>query len=131
MIRAWRGRHRGAQQLVDAAVVVTAQIDVRDGQIEGLRDALAEALKKLDEERAARARDVAQLQYALAQAARLAGLDRYLMQGIEQARRLAEEDTAVVTQEQLHRARPTDEPTHHVPQPAPGWKSAPTERWKR
>lgn len=117
VIRVWLSRRRtpGVHRSVDEAVFLGAQFDVRDAQIEGLRDALAEALKKLDEEKAARARDVAQLRYALAQAVRHAGLDHFLRQGIAQARRLAEEPTAHVTAEQFARSRPMDAPTEQWP----------------
>lgn len=112
MIRAWRARRRRpARQLVDAAVVVTAQIDVRDGQIEGLRDALAEANRLLAEEQAARARDVAQLRAALAPYL----AQEWARRGAAAARRLAEEPTV--------RARAMGR--------APGWKSSATERWER
>lgn len=112
MIRAWRARRRRpARQLVDAAVVVTAQIDVRDGQIEGLRDALAEANRLLAEERAARARDVAQLRAALAPYL----AQEWARRGARAARRLAEEPTV--------RARAMGR--------APGWKGSATERWER
>jgi hypothetical protein len=113
VIRVWLSRRRtaGVHRSVDEVTFLGAQFDVRDAQIEGLRDALAEAVKKLAEERSAHAVEAARLRYALAQAVRHAGLDRYLRQGVEQARRLAEEPTAHVTREQLARSRPMDAPT--------------------
>lgn len=102
MIRGWFRRRRVDVPQLDTAVFLGAQFDVRDARIEGLQDALGEAHKKLAEEKAARVREVAQLRGALAPY--LVGT--YLRQGIATAKRLAEEDTAVVSADQLRRTRP-------------------------
>lgn len=85
MIRSWLRRRRPPADLVDAAVVVTAQIDVRDGQIEGLRDALAEARQQLEYER----------QVAAVLAGQLAAYKarEYMAAAARARRRLAEDTT--------------------------------------
>lgn len=105
MIRAWRARHRAPQQLVDAAVVVTAQIDVRDGQIEGLRDALAEAQQRL----------------ALCQRELATYKTRDWLRIAVRARR-----RAAIEQRWM-----AEETTHHVPMRAPGYRASATEPIRR
>lgn len=95
--------------------VAEAQIDYRDGLLEARAERIAELEQERDNERVAHALEVARLRYALAQAVQHAGLERYLQAGVEQARRLAEEPTAVVSTDQLRRARP----------------AAPTEQYRR
>lgn len=104
MIRAWlsTARRRPPARLVDAAVVVTAQIDVRDGQIEGLRDALAEAQQRL----------------ALCQRELATYKTRdWLLLAAACRARLADDRTAEVTAHQLSRSRPMAAPTEQYRRP--------------
>jgi hypothetical protein len=108
VIRAWlsTARRRAPSvpsKPVDPAVFLGAQFDLKDAQIEGLRDALAEAQRQLSDERRRSAVLVGQLATYKARewpahAARL-------------RRRLAEEPTTEVTAHQLARSRPMDAPT--------------------
>lgn len=85
MIRGWRARRRAAD------VVAVAKLDLRDGRIEGLQDALDEALRRLA---------VVQGELATYKA-------RELMHRVLLYRRLhAAEPTEVTPVEQLHAARP-------------------------
>jgi hypothetical protein len=98
VIRAWLSRRRtpGVHRSVDQVTFLGAQFDVRDAQIEGLRDALAEAHRQLAVVRAELATH--KTRTFMAHALRLRA-------------RLAEEPTAHVTSEQLARSRPMDAPT--------------------
>lgn len=120
MIRAWLAHARAERVAARAARGERAwrrdlheHPDERDqfrlAQIAGLRESLAEANQRLAEEKAARVREVAQLRAALAP---------YLAQ--EWARRGAAAARRLAT-----------EPTHHVPQRAPGWSGTETERRPR
>ncbi len=111
MIREWLSRRRraapGVHRPVDEVTFLGAQFDVRDAQIEGLRDALTDAHRRL----AAAQQQIAQLQVAAATAL----ASEWMRQGRATTRRLAEEPTAVVSADQLRRTRP----------------AAPTEQYRR
>jgi len=106
VIRAWLERARAERVAARAARGERAwRRDLHEHPDE--RDAFRLAqIAGLRESNAALRAEVAQLRYALAQAVQHAGLERYLQAGVEQARRLAEEPTAVVSTDQLRRARP-------------------------
>jgi len=93
----WRRRPApGVHRPVDQATFLGAQFDVRDAQIEGLRDALAEAHRHL----------------AIVQAELATHKTRaFMAHALRLRARLAEEPTAHVTREQLARSRPMDAPT--------------------
>lgn len=110
MIRAWFRRRRAlppANLPLDPTVIIGAQIDVRDGQIEGLRDALAEAHRRLADERRRNA-------VLLGELATYKTRD-YAAHAARARRRLAEEPTLRTSVEQFQRTRPAAE----------------TERWTR
>lgn len=85
MIRAWRARRRAAD------VVAVAKLDLRDGRIEGLQDALRES----------------QQQLAIVRGELATYKARELMHRVLLYRRLhAAEPTEVTPVEQLHAVRP-------------------------
>jgi hypothetical protein len=107
VIRGWFRRRRPTVGVpLDTTVFIGAQLDVRDAQIEGLRDALAEALRQL----ADRDRQIAQLQVAGATALTM----QWLQRGAANQARL-DGPTTVLSSEQFQRTRP----------------ASPTERWTR
>jgi hypothetical protein len=95
VIRPWR-RRPARRAPVDEVTFLGAQFDVRDAQIEGLRDALAEAHRQL----------------AVVSAELATHKTReFMAHALRLRARLAEEPTAHVTPEQLARSRPMDAPT--------------------
>lgn len=125
MIRAWlataRRRHAapGVHRVpVDEVTFLGAQFDVRDAQIEGLRDALAEALQRAD----AAERRAAVLEGRLARWETADLMRRGLMEHMrrparERERSAALEPTVAVTTEELRRSRPIDAPTEQYRRP--------------
>lgn len=102
MIRSWlrrRGAGAGDGRGVDTAVFLGAQFDLRDGQIAGLRDALAEANTRA--ERAERRAAVLEGQLSTYKAR------EFMATAARLRARLAEEPTAQVSADQFRRTRPS------------------------
>jgi hypothetical protein len=98
----WRRRARaGVGPALDPTLFLGAQFDFAAAQMEGLRDALAEARKELAEERAAHALEVARLRVSLATALSM----QYLQAAAHRAPRPGDEPTVVVSAEQYRRPR--------------------------
>lgn len=115
MIREWLSSYRRRARAdvapsVDTAVFLGAQFDLRDGQLEGMREALAEANARAD---------AAERRSAVLEGLLSTYKAREFMQTAARLRtRLADEPTAVVSTDQLRRSRPAE--------PAPA-----TEQWPR